>query len=157
MKVPGLRSSYERVGGIVYFGRMLDKIRLHAAGRLPDGYNLGTAKWTWFDARCTRFLGVDYQAVVTRTLEGATDEDMLEWCFEHGRRPSAEEIEIWNEFMTKRGWRDGSSEALAEAKRRRGFGHRDDIQTAFDFHLADESEDETAADSVQPEQRQDRR
>jgi hypothetical protein len=40
MKVPGLRSSFEKVGGIVYFGRMLDKIRLHAAGRLPDGYNV---------------------------------------------------------------------------------------------------------------------
>jgi hypothetical protein len=42
MKVPGLRSLYEKVGGIVYFGRMLDKIRLHASGRLPEGYNLGT-------------------------------------------------------------------------------------------------------------------
>ena len=42
MKIPGLRSSFEKVGGIVYFGRMLDKIRLNAAGRLPDGYNVGT-------------------------------------------------------------------------------------------------------------------
>ena len=63
------------------------------------------------------------------------------WCFEHGRRPSEEDIEIWNEFMTKRGWRDSSSAALAEAKRMRGFAHRDDIQTAFEFHLADESSD----------------
>lgn len=142
MKIPGLRSSYEKVGGIVFFGRMLDKIRLHAEGKLPPGYNLGTAKWTWFDARCTRFLGVDYEVLVERTLHGGTDEEVLEWCFEHGRRPSAEDIEIWNEFMMKRGWRDSSSELLAEAKRLRGFAHRDDIQTAFDFHLADESEAE---------------
>jgi len=33
--VPGLRSPYVKVGRLVYFGRMLDKIRLHAAGRLP--------------------------------------------------------------------------------------------------------------------------
>jgi gluconokinase len=52
MKVPGLRSSYEKVGGIVHLGRMLDKIRLNAAGHLPEGYNLGADKWTWFDARC---------------------------------------------------------------------------------------------------------
>ena len=142
MKVPGLRSSYEKVGGIVYFGRMLDKIRLHAAGRLPPGYNLGTAKWTWFDARCTRFLRVDYQALAERVLLGGTDDEILEWCFEHGRRPAAEEVEIWNEFMSKRGWRDSSSEALAKAKRLRGFAHRDDIHTAFDFHLADEASDE---------------
>ncbi len=36
--VPGLRSCYARVGRLVYFGRMLDKIRLHAAGRLPADY-----------------------------------------------------------------------------------------------------------------------
>jgi len=33
--VSGLRSCYAKVGRFVYFGRMLDKIRLHAAGRLP--------------------------------------------------------------------------------------------------------------------------
>ena len=145
MKVLGLRSSYEKVGGIVYFGRMLDKIRLHAAGRLPEGYNVGTKVWTWFDARCARFLGVNYEALAERVLAGATDDDSLAWCFEHGRRPSDEEIEIWNEFMTKRGWRDSSSGALAEAKRLRGFALRDDIQTAFEFHLADEASDEPPA------------
>ena len=43
MNVPGLRSAYDQVGGIVHFGRMLDKIRLHAAGKLPADYreNLG--------------------------------------------------------------------------------------------------------------------
>ena len=143
MKVPGLRSSFEKVGAIVYFGRMLDKIRLNAAGKLPNGYNLGTKVRTWFDARCTRFLAVNYEALVGRVLAGGTDEEILEWCFEQGRRPSEEDIEIWNEFMLKRGWRDSSSAALAEAKRLRGFGHRDDIQTAFEFHLADESSDET--------------
>lgn len=143
MKIPGLRSSYEKVDGIVYFGRMLDKIRLHAAGRLPPDYKLGTQEWTWFDARCTRFLHVDYDELAKRVLSGGTDEEILAWCFACGRRPTDEEIEIWNEFMTKRGWRDSSSAFLAEAKRKRGFADRDDIQTAFEFHLADESSDET--------------
>src|SRR6185369_14562974 len=129
MRIPGLRMSSEKVGGIVFFGRMLDKIRLHAAGQLPPSYNLGTSDWSWFDARCTRFLGVDYSALVERVLRGGTDDEILEWCFERGRRRSAEDIEIWNGFMLTRGWRDGSSEALAEVKRERGFGHRDDIQT----------------------------
>jgi len=143
MKVPGLRTSYDKVGGIVFFGRMLDKIRLHAAGKLPAGYNLGAADWNWFDARCTRFLGVDYQALAARVLAGGTDQEILEWCFQQGRRPSAEDIEIWNGFMAKHGWRDESSEALARAKRDRGFADRDDIQTWFDFHRADEEADET--------------
>jgi len=143
MKVPDLRSSYEKVGGIVFFARMLDKIRLNAAGRLPPGYNLGTADWTSFDARSTRFLGVDYQAVVERTLQSGSDEEILQWCFQHGRRPSEEEIEIWNAFLIKRGWRDAGSAELAEAKRIRGFTDRDDIQTWFDFLRADEETDET--------------
>jgi gluconokinase len=35
MNVTGLRSPHDKTGGIVYFGRMIDKIRLHAEGRLP--------------------------------------------------------------------------------------------------------------------------
>ena len=29
------RSPAEKIGGLVYFGRMLDKIRAHAKGELP--------------------------------------------------------------------------------------------------------------------------
>jgi gluconokinase len=38
-----LRSPSEKVGGLFYFGRMLDKIRLRAKGELPSDYhaNLG--------------------------------------------------------------------------------------------------------------------
>ena len=69
--VPGLRTCYAKVGRLVYFGRMLDKIRLHAAGKLPPDYhnNLGIG----FDGRCCTFLGVDYPALKTRTLEGGAD------------------------------------------------------------------------------------
>jgi hypothetical protein len=54
--VTGLRSAYDKVGRLVFFGRMLDKIRLHAAGRLPPDYvaNLGEVRPTVFDARCCR-------------------------------------------------------------------------------------------------------
>jgi gluconokinase len=92
-------------------------------------------------------LVVNYEALVERVLAGGTDEEILAWCFEHGRRPSEEDIEIWNDFMIKRGWRDSSSSSIvvAEAKRLRGLAHRDDIQTAFEIHLADESSDETSS------------
>ena len=41
--ISGLRSCYDKVGRLIYFGRMLDKIRLHAASKLPPDYaeNLG--------------------------------------------------------------------------------------------------------------------
>jgi gluconokinase len=139
MHVPGLRSPHEKVGGIVYFGRVLDKIRLDAAGRLPAGYNLGTEDWTFYDARCARFLGVDYAALRERALLDGSDEEVLRWCFQEGRQPNEEEIDIWNTFMAKRGWRDEASGGLEEAKQESGLADRHDIETWFDLFDADES------------------
>ena len=125
--------------GLVYFARMLDKIRLHAAGKLPSDYFFGADDDpTMFDARCTRFLGVNYDELTSRTLQGGSDEEILEWCFQHGRRPSEEEIKIWNAFLLKRGWRDGGSTDLQAAKERNAWGNRDDIQTWVDLHDVEE-------------------
>lgn len=131
-------SDYEETNGLVYFARMLDKIRLNAAGRLAPGYFVGVDDPTFFDARCTRFLGVNYDQLVQRTLQGGSDEEVLEWCFARGRRRSEEEILIWNAFLLKRGWRDEASADLLEAKRRNGWEDRDDIQTWVDLHEAEE-------------------
>src|SRR5690242_16752165 len=137
MRIPGLRHSSEQVGGIVFFGRMLDKIRLHARGKLPSDYKHGAGT----DVRVCRFLGVEYSSMVEKALAGVPDEQILNWCFAHGRKPSEEEIFMFNAFLTKRGWRDNQTAELEQMKRDRGFVHRDEIQTYFDFHKADESED----------------
>lgn len=135
-----IRSPREMVGGIYVFGRILDKIRLFAKeGELPAGYHLGyLPKNRTFDDRVCRFLGVDFQALTKRTLEGGTDEEILEWCCQNGHRPSAEQIEIWNGFMSKRGWNDPASAGLAANKQESGLGDRDDIQTFFDLMEVEE-------------------
>ncbi len=135
MPIPNLRHSSETVGGIVFFGRMLDKIRLHAAGKLPHDYNRGVGS----DNQICQFLKVEYPAVVERTLKGGSDNELLEWCFQKGRRPEEHEIYIFNAFLSKQGWRDDTTEELQEIKRKRGFANRDDIHTWFDFHRADEA------------------
>jgi hypothetical protein len=131
-------SDYEETRGLIYFARMLDKIRLNAEGRLEDGYFLGTEDPTFFDARCTRFLGVNYEELAARTLKGGSNEEILDWCFAQGRKRSEEEIEVWNAFLAKRGWRDNGSADLQAAKERLGWGRRDDIQTWVDLHDAEE-------------------
>jgi hypothetical protein len=114
--IPGLRSPFEQVKGIVYFGRMLDKIRLFASGKLPEGWHAarGCETKTSFDARCCRFLHINYAALEKETLKGGSDEELLAWVFKNGRQPSDEDIEIWNAFMTKRGWRDAGTPRLNE-------------------------------------------
>jgi hypothetical protein len=132
-------SDYNETKGLVYFARMLDKIRLKARGELHPDYFVGVDDDpTMFDARCTRFLGVDYNELVDRTLKGGSDEEILKWCFERGRKPSEEEIKIWNAFLLKRGWRDEASTDLKAAKKREGFEDRDDIQTWVDLHDVEE-------------------
>src|SRR5207248_1374454 len=112
-------TDYIETKGLIYFARMLDKIRLKAARKLPADYFVGVDDDpTMFDARCTRFLGVDYNELVDRTLKGGSDEEILEWCFKCGRKPSEEEIKIWNAFLLKRGWRDEASADLQAAKER---------------------------------------
>jgi gluconokinase len=115
---------------------MLDKIRLHAAGRLPPEYhpNLGGG----FDERCCNFLWIEYPALVERVKRGGADEEILDWAFQQGHRPREQELEIWNDFMRKRGWNDTASELLRKRVRELGEGERPDIQTFFDFIDADE-------------------
>lgn len=134
MKYP--RSPKDQVGGLVYLGRMLDKIRLMAAGELHPELHANLGKG--FDERIMTFLGVDYDAIRTRTLHGGTDEEVLEWCCQKGKRPNAEQIEIWNAFMIKRGWNDDLSETLIRRKKESSFENRDDIQTMFAYIDADE-------------------
>src|SRR6266404_6621083 len=114
--IPGLRSPFDQVKGIVYFGRMLDKIRLAAAGKLPEAWQVtrGTASERSFDSRCCKFLHIDYPAIEAETLKGGSDEGLLAWAFEHGRQPSEEDIDVWNGFMTKYGWRDTRTQRLNE-------------------------------------------
>ena len=128
-----------KTGGICHFARMLDKIRLHAAGKLPKDYqsNLGGG----FDERCISFLWIDYPALVARVKQGGSDAEILEWAFGQGRKPSEEEIEVWNEFMRKRGWNDPGTERLQLRKTESGFPDRADIQTFFDYIDMDEGRD----------------
>jgi hypothetical protein len=132
----GLRSPGTKVGGLVHFGRMLDKIRAHAKGELPGNYqpNLGKG----FDRACVDLLQVNYGELVERMKEGGNDEVILAWCFAKGRKPTDGEIHVWNEYMRKRGWDDELSETLTRRKKDAGMADRSEIKTMFNFIDADE-------------------
>lgn len=141
--VPGLRSPYAKVGRIVYFGRMLDKIRIHAAGALPADYvaNLGKG----FDGRCLSFLRIEYEPLKARTLAGdLTDAQLLAWAEEKGGVRSDEECEVWSGFMMKRGWRDAGAEVLARRIRESALEGKP-ITTMFDYLDFDEGRDSVAS------------
>jgi gluconokinase len=130
------RSPKDEVGGMTYFPRMLDKIRLFAAGELrPDFHaNLGRFGDGW----CTAFLRVEYDALRERVLAGGSDEEILEWCFVTGRKLNPTDLLIWNAFVAKLGWRDAGAPRLAKLKAESGLADRDDIQTMVEFMEVDE-------------------
>jgi hypothetical protein len=136
MSQVALRSPCEKVDGLFYFGRMLDKIRLHAKGQLPSDYHANLGKG--FDEKCVRFLRVNYDELAEHAKKGGTDEEILQWCFSVGHRPSDDDLYVWNEFMRKRGWNDEVSEILKRRKAEAGMTDRADIQTSFQFIDADE-------------------
>lgn len=137
MKIEGIKGCYEKTGGMFYFARMCSKIRLHAAGKLPADYfdMLGAG----FDGRTCRYLRVTYEALRARVLAGLSDAEALEWCLANGRRLTAEEILIYNSFMSKRGWRDDETEEwLPNAIKEYGLANDGRILTDFELIEVDE-------------------
>lgn len=143
--VPGLRSCYAKVGRLVYFGRMLDKMRLHAAGKLPVEYqaNLGDEKLPVLDGRTCRFLGVRYADLRERTLAGASDEEVLAWAQAHGTPRSDEDCHMWNRFIVKLGWRDERSAVLPQRIIDSGLVGKS-VETVVDHIEFDEGRDPVA-------------
>lgn len=140
--ISGLRSCYDKVGRFIYFGRMLDKIRLHAEGRLPEDYHaqLGDSQFYTLDGRCCRFLGLPYIVIRERVLQGGSDEDILAWVHERGTVRTDEECHMWNRFIAKLGWRDERSAVLPQRIQDSGLTGKP-IETLIDHIEYDEGRD----------------
>lgn len=121
---------------MLYLARMLDKIRLMAAGELREDLHANCGKA--LDDRACKFLRVSYEALCKRTLEGGTDEEILAWAMENGRELDENDVFIWNEFLRKLGWSDNTSETLAKRKAEAGIAERIDIITMLHFIDVDE-------------------
>jgi hypothetical protein len=137
MKIEGIRGCYDKTGGLFYFARMCSKIRLHAEARLPADYHSMLGKG--FDGRTCRYLGVRYEDVRDQVLSGRADSEVLEWCFQNGRRLTDEEMLIFNSFMSKRGWRDDETDEFIPAMIRE-YGVPDDGRVLTDFDLIEMDE-----------------
>jgi len=129
-------SAYQETQGMIYFARMIAKIRLFGQGKLAEDFcdNLGGG----FDGRCVDFLRVSYADLTARVLQGGSDEEILHWCFETGRELSEGDIFIWNQYLSKVGWKDGVSEILARRKKESGLEARDEIETMLEYFEYDE-------------------
>lgn len=120
----------------MYFPRMLDKIRLQAAGKLDAGYQENFGKGV--DGWCTDFLRVSHADLAKRVGEGGTDEEIFEWCQSQGRVLNRTDLFVWNQFILKLGWNDVATRVLDRQKAEAGLSERGDILTLADFMDVDE-------------------
>jgi hypothetical protein len=104
------QSPNETMRGMMYFPRMLDKIRLHAGGELHEDYH--------------------YRAVLTKRF----------WSGVSKKAGDSNEGDIvaWNGFTSKLGWRDFATPTLERLKKEHGISDRSDIVTIPDLINFDE-------------------
>ena len=76
----------------------------------------------------TKLLGVEYADLVERVKQGGSDDEIIRMVLHKGRKPSDEEVYIWNEFMRKYGWNDKASEILVRRKKESGMAGRSEIK-----------------------------
>jgi len=138
-RVEGLRSPYDKtLGGLHPLGRMIDKIRLKQAGRLPEDFHRNYGLSVGLDGNLCGFLGVKFEDIDARVAPGGTDEEIVEWIFAQGLRPNRTQANVWNEYSRKFGWNDRVSSFVAKIKAESGLAAHPCCTT---FELIELSED----------------
>src|SRR5260370_34388699 len=117
------KSPKEMTKGMTYVARMLDKIRLHLRGELHEDYqeNFGALKAA--DGTCCKFLRVHHRDLIERVKQGGTDAEILEWCFEKGRRLKDGGLFVLNGFASEVGCRRSLAQPGGGKQKGVGRGH----------------------------------
>jgi hypothetical protein len=130
------RSPRETMCGWVYLPRFIDKIRLHAAGKLHADYQENFTKG--FDGAWLKAAGLSAEAFLPVVKNSITDGQVADWVAKNVKKSAAEK-KAFNEYVLNRGRDDEAMKArLKMRKEEAGLAHRDDIQTFVDFIDADE-------------------
>lgn len=131
------RSPLESMDGWVHLPRLIDKIRLHAAGKLGADYQ-GNLMTTGFDAKwleVAEVQGDEFRALVEKSV---CDGEICDWIRKHVRK-SERVKEAFKEHVITYG-REGEDlrAKLQKRKEESGIGDRADIQCFVDYIDADE-------------------
>lgn len=131
--IDGLRSPYDKtIGGLHHLGRMLDKIRLQLAGRLPEDFHRNYGLSVGLDGQLCGFLNVKFEDVEAQVAVGRSDGEVAEWIFTSGLRPNRSQAFVWNEHSRKLGWNDRLTPYFDGIRREPGM-EGVTVRTAFDL------------------------
>ena len=132
------RSPYDKLGGIVFLPRAIDKGRAELAGTLGDYISRGGRSGRVFD-----FLDVAEDAFMEALKTCATDAAVWGWVSARMTARSAEEIKEFNDWMCSASPDNGDRtwEWFQAQLEESGNGHRSDIKRHFDRLDVDDGRD----------------
>ncbi|HAP38442.1 MAG TPA: DUF5069 domain-containing protein [Nitrospira sp.] len=97
---PTLRSPRERLGGYVILPRLIDKVRLHAQGFLPEPYvPFLLRSGLPLDGRFLAFTGLQPEALREAVLLRNDDRDILAWVTQEAMLHGPQDIEVWSHAL----------------------------------------------------------
>lgn len=132
------RSPRETMCGWMHLPRLIDKIRLHLAGKLHADYQANLGKG--FDGKWLDAAGVKFETFVDVVKDSVTDGEVADWVLRHVKKSDAEKRAHAEQMINYPTADDVAGQArLRLRKDQRGFVDRDDIKTFIDFIDADEN------------------
>jgi hypothetical protein len=131
------RSSRESMDGWMHLPRYVDKIRLHAAGKLHADYHANFGKG--FDAMWLKAAGVTHEQMIEVVKKSFIDGQVYDWVRTNIKKSPVEK-RAHAEMMLNRPAPDDAAAQDRFKLRKQEFnlGHRDDVKTFVDLNDADE-------------------
>ncbi len=131
------RSPRETMCGWAYLPRLIDKIRLHLAGKLHADYQANFGKG--FDVLWLERAGVNLDALIEVVRGSITDGEVADWVLKNVKKSEADKKAHAERLLGSPPADDTAAQArLQMRKEQAGVAHRDDIRTFVDVIDADE-------------------
>lgn len=131
------RSPRETMCGWAYLPRLIDKIRLHLAGKLHADYQANFGKG--FDALWLERAGLNLEPLIEVVRGSITDGEVADWVLKNVRKTEADKKAHAERLLGSPPADDAAAQArLQMRKEQAGVAHRDDIRTFVDVIDADE-------------------
>ena len=131
------RSPRETMCGWSHLPRLIDKIRLHLAGKLHADYQANFCKG--FDSLWLETAGVKAEQLIEVVKNSVTDGEVCDWVSKTVKVPESVKVAHRERMLSSPKKNDPELQSrLKMRKENAGLGHRDDIQSFVDFIDADE-------------------
>ena len=131
------RSPRETMCGWSHLPRLIDKIRLHLAGKLHPDYQGNFCKG--FDGLWLETTGLKAEQLIEVVKNSLTDGEVCDWVRKTINLPESVKAAHRERMLSFPKKDDAELQArLKMRKENSGLGHRDDIQSFVDFIDADE-------------------